>query len=276
MRHIVTFSYGIASWCAAKLCARRFGVENIELICTDTNYEDADTYAWGEAAAKNVGARLRVIADGRTPWQVFMDTRMIGNTRADPCSRVLKRELLINWLVANCDPLDTTVYFGIHWSEADRFSRFDRKLQRNVGIKHRLAAFGWQADSPLLWKPWIGYDEMHEWAKREGLWQQALYAEGWPHANCGGRCVKQGQKGWKHLLEKRPAAYLECERQEEAVRQHLGKDVAILRDRKGGTTKPMTLRTFRLRLQEGLACDDEEGFGGCNCFGGIEGVDPEA
>lgn len=272
MRHVITLSYGIASWAAGKRVVERHGPENAVLVFTDTKYEDADTYAWGESAAKNIGAPLVVIADGRDPWQVFHDVRLIGNTHADPCSRVLKREPLARWLAENCDPKDTMVYFGIHWSESDRFSRYDRDRGEWLGIKHRMAALGWTASAPLCEPPLLGAHELHEWAKREGLWEQALYREGWSHANCAGRCVKQGKAGWARLLRKRPESYLECEEKEQAMRDHLGKDVAILRDRRNGTTKPLTLRAFRLELetvgQQGDLFDDGEG--GCACFAGSD------
>src|SRR5262245_54859250 len=137
MRHICTFSYGIGSWAAAKIVVARHGPADVLLLDTDTNYEDEDTYRWGQAAAANVGARLLVIADGRTPWQVFRDERLLGNTHADPCSKRLKRELLAQWLPENCDPADTTVYFGIHASEYDRFERWDPREKVWKGIRPR-------------------------------------------------------------------------------------------------------------------------------------------
>lgn len=270
MKHVCTFSYGISSWAAAKLVVARYGTADVVLLNTDTRYEDDDTYRWGRAAADNVGAKLVEIADGRTPWEVFSDQRLLGNTRADPCSRILKRKLLQRWLADNCDPADTVVYFGIHWSEADRFERIDRDSGELLGIKPRMAERGWTADSPLLWTPWIPYQELHAWAAREGLWEQRLYQLGFPHANCGGRCVKQGHAGWLHLLKVLPERFRECEDKEEAIRDYLGKDVAILRDRTGGTTKPLPLRVLRERHESGEQQGELFDFGGCNCFAGDE------
>lgn len=59
--------------------------------------------------------------------------------------------------------------------------------------------------------------------------------------------------------------YLQHEAEEEQTRQHLGKDVAILRDRRGGKTKPMTLKQFRERLEAGGE-HDRFAWGGCGCF----------
>lgn len=269
MRHVVMFSYGIGSWAAAKLVAQKHGTNDLVLLTADTNYEDEDTYKWGHAAAANVGGQHVVAEDGRDVWELFMDTGMIGNTRVDVCSKALKRDVADAWLKENCDPAETVVYIGIHHSEKDRFERWDEKEGVWRGIKHRYAALGWKCEAPLC-ETLIPYMDLHDWAEREGLWQQALYRDGFPHANCGGRCVKQGQGGWAHLLQVRPAAYLEVERKEEEFRQKTGKDVAILRDRRGGVTKPLPLRVFRQRLQKlGGECDDS-GFGGCSCFSGTE------
>jgi hypothetical protein len=269
MKHVITLSYGVGSWAAGKRVVERYGPADVVLLNTDTKYEDEDTYAWGKAAAANIGVPLVEIAEGRDPWQVFFDERMLGNTRVDPCSKKLKREMLARWLEANCDRSDTVVYFGIHYSEKDRFERWDSKLGKWLGIKPRMEEMGWDAEAPLLWPPIPGAVELHDWAAREGLWKQKLYRLGFPHANCGGRCVKQGQAGWKLLLQTIPERYAECEAKEEAFRQMIGKDVAIMRDRRGGDSRPLTLREFRERVEAGEACSLFD-FGGCSCFAGDE------
>jgi len=274
MRHVVNLSYGIGSWAAAKLVVQRYGPQDVTLLFCDTKYEDEDTYRWGEAAAKNVGAELVVIADGRDPWEVFRDEKLVGNSRMDPCSKILKRQLSNNWRSVHCDPADTVVYCGIHWSESDRWENFDKKRNKWTGFKHRMAELGWKAEAPLCtYKPLLPYEELHAWAEREGLWKQKLYQEGFPHANCGGRCVKQGQAGWKLLLEKRRESYLEVERQEQEMRAFLGKDVAIMRDRGNGQTRPLTLLEFREKTEAGWSCDLFD-FGGCGCFSGVDDDEP--
>ena len=88
--------------------------------------------------------------------------------------------------------------------------------------------------------------------------------------NCGGGCVRSGQAQWKLLLEKRPEVYAEWEAEEERSRTELGKDVAILRDRRGGTTKPMTLRDFRKRIEGDATLFDPNDWGACNCMDGAD------
>ena len=92
-----------------------------------------------------------------------------------------------------------------------------------------------------------------------------LYALGFPHNNCGGGCVKAGQGQFVHLLEVLPEVYAKWETGEQRMRKLLGKDVAILRDRRGGQTRPLTLTQLRRRVQGGQTVDRQE-VGGCGCF----------
>lgn len=246
------FSGGIGSWAAAKRVAAEHGTDNLTLLFTDTLIEDADTYRFLHDAAANVGGELVTIAEGRTPWEVFRDVRFLANSRVDPCSRVLKREMADKWLAENRDPSDTVVYVGIDWSEIHRFDR--------LAVRKR----PWIYQAPLCHPPFLTKDELHEWAEREGLRKQRLYTLGMPHANCGGGCVKMGQGGFARLLFADPCLYAEWEANEEALRTQLG-DVSILRDRSGGTSRPLTLRELRERVQGGGKVDLFD-IGGCGCF----------
>jgi 3'-phosphoadenosine 5'-phosphosulfate sulfotransferase (PAPS reductase)/FAD synthetase len=254
------FSGGIGSWAAAKRVAERHGTDDLTLLFTDTLIEDADTYRFLVEAAANVGAPLVRIADGRTPWEVFRDVRFLGNARVDPCSKILKRDLADAWLDEQCDPASTVVYVGIDWTEAHRFERLaSRREERG----------GWRYEAPLCEPPLLTKDMLHEWAAREGLEMQRLYKMGMPHANCGGGCIKMGQGGFARLYHALPERFKEWEDGEQAMREHLARDIAILRDRTGGTVTPLTLRELRERLESGGNCDMFD-IGGCGCFVDVE------
>lgn len=105
--------------------------------------------------------------------------------------------------------------------------------------------------------------------------QPLLYDQGFAHNNCAGACVRAGQGQWLQLLEHNPARYAHEEAEERAFREAIGKDVAILRDRRGGTTKPLTLEALRLRAQlepEAITDDDRMDIGGCGCTTDLEGA----
>lgn len=272
MKHIVNMSFGIGSWAAGKLVARKHGVDDLILLFADTKYEDEDTYRWGREAAANIGGELVEIADGRTPWEVFFDERFLGNSQIDPCSKILKRQLIDRWLLDHFPvQSDVTCYVGLHWSESDRFSRWDKKEQCWRGVLHRFAANGWLVRAPLCEPPLIGYDDLHVWAKSEGMSEQWMYQAGFPHANCGGRCVKQGKNGWKRLYEIRRDRFIECRDKEQEFRRLIGRDdVSIMKETVNGVRVPLTLADFEKRLEGGFACnllDIDNTVAGCNCFG---------
>ena len=91
---------------------------------------------------------------------------------------------------------------------------------------------------------------------------------GFSHNNCGGFCVKAGQKHFKLLLEKMPERYKYHEGKEEELRQFLGKDVSILRKTVKGVKTYMTLRKFRESIEAEKTAElfkEPETFG-CGCF----------
>ena len=85
--------------------------------------EDEDVYRFLPEAADNVGGQLVTIADGRDVWEVFFDEKMIGNTRVDICSRILKRDLARKWIENKYEPGEVIVYMGIDWTEIHRYER---------------------------------------------------------------------------------------------------------------------------------------------------------
>jgi len=253
MNHMVMFSGGIGSWAAAKRVCAAHPDESVTLLFADTRTEDEDTYRFLEDAARNVGAPLVRIADGRTIWELFRDKRFLGNARVDLCSRILKRELCDRWLADRYTPQDVTVYVGIDWTEEHRYTRMrERKLP-------------WRYDAPLCNAPWLTKADMHRWAEREGLRKQRLYCMGAAHANCGGGCVKAGEGAFVRLLRVMPERFAEWEREEAALRDLLG-DVAILTDRRNGKRRPMPLSELRARVSAEDVTLDLFEIGGCGCF----------
>lgn len=260
-QHVVMWSGGITSWAVARIVAERHGIENLTLLFADTLYEDEDLYRWNREASEQIGVPLTVVADGRDPWQVFRDKRYIGNTRIAPCSELLKQVPCHTWLKENTDPASTTVYVGIDWTETHRVPAIVRNYQP------------WTAEAPLTEPPYRDKDEWLVEAQELGLKPPRLYELGWVHNNCGGRCIKGGQAQWAHLLKVFPERFAEVEAQEEAMRSHLGADVAFLRDRRGGETKPLPLTLFRSRIEAEQAAQpdlfsafDADDWGGCGCL----------
>lgn len=253
MKRVVMFSGGITSWAVARRLADKHGTDGLVLLFADTLVEDADLYRFLGDAAADIGVPTTRVADGRTPWQVFRDKRHIGNTRLANCSHLLKQEPCRRWLAEHADPATTTLYVGIDWTETHRLSAIERGWAP------------WTVLAPLTEPPYVEKLELIAEASARGITPPRLYRAGFAHNNCGGACVRGGQAQWAHLLGMFPERYARNECEENALREYLGKDVAILRDRTGGTTKPLPLTVLRQRI-EARQPTDENDWGGCGCF----------
>lgn len=254
--HVVMFSGGIGSWAAASRVRDRHQEGRIVALFADTRMEDEDLYRFLPEAAASVGAELVIVADGRTPWGVFRERRFLGNTRVDLCSRILKREALDAWCRDNLSPARATLYVGIDWTEEHRFQR----------VRERLAP--WRVEAPMCEPPYISKADMRDALAVRGIAPPRLYALGFTHNNCGGFCIKGGHAHFANLLRTMPERYRYHEGQEESLRAELG-DVAILRDRAGGSVRPLTLRELRERIEGGGQYDQFD-LGACGCFAGQE------
>jgi hypothetical protein len=250
------FSGGVGSWAAARRVADRFGTSDLTLLFTDTLMEDEDLYRFLEEAATNIGAPLVKIAEGRTPWEVFWDKRFLGNSRVDPCSQVLKRQMGDRWLTETHDPADTTVYVGIDWTEEERYTV----------LRQRKAAIGWTYEAPMIAPPRLSKRDIFRNLQAVGIRPPRLYDLGFVHNNCGGFCVKAGHGHFATLLRTMPERYVYHEQKEQEIRALLG-DVAIMADRTGDNIKkPLTMREFRERVQLAGWQPDMFDLGGCGCF----------
>jgi len=255
MKHIVMWSGGITSWATARHVIAEHGTAGVTLLFADTLIEDEGLYAFNEAASKQLGVPITRVADGRDPWQVFEDKRWLGNTRIAQCSHALKQEPCRAWLEANAGTFaDTTLYVGIDWTETERLPAIVKGWAP------------WTVDAPLTRPPYRDKRQLLDEARAAGLPVPRLYDLGFAHNNCGGGCVKGGQAQWIRLLSVFPDRYARAEAAETKMRALLGKDVSILRDRTGGTTKPLTLAALRHRIEEQPDQLDLFDEGGCGCF----------
>lgn len=245
-KYIVQYSGGITSYWAARRSIESYGVENVVCLFADVLMEDADTYRFISETISDLGCEYVRVADGRCPWQVFRDERFLGNSRADPCSKILKRELLAKWIRANCDLEKDVIVYGLDWTEPHR-------------IKRVLERAEWQCGFPLNTEPFWSKLRMLDEVELRGIMRPRLYTLGFPHNNCGGACVKAGQAQWALLLKSMPDRYAYHEAKEQELRDYLGKNVAILKSKK----KPLTLQDFRARVEANEY--DMFDFGGCGC-----------
>jgi hypothetical protein len=258
MQAIVGYSGGIGSWAAGMRAVERYGRENVTLLFCDTNYEDADLYRFLHEGAAVIGVPVTTIADGRTPWQVFKDERFLGNHRVDPCSKILKRALADKWIKARHEPDACIRLVGMDYCQ--------RESLRLKTLQSRMAPY--RVESPLFWEPPLDKDMAKFWALSKGLAIPRLYALGFAHNNCGGRCVKAGISSWANLYRTMPDRFLQEAEKEKALGSYLGKNVSILEERRDGRTAPLTLYGLldRLKTSPDFFQSDGEGDASCDCF----------
>lgn len=234
--HVVRYSGGLSSHLAASRIIDEVGAGSCVLLFADTKTEDADLYRFIRQGADALGCELVTVCDGRTIWEVFRDVRFLGNSRVDPCSKILKRQIMDRWVRENAP--DSVPVIGFTACESQRFDRY-RARKPN-------------ARAPLMESPTIeSADVAGEFSSLfPDIKPPHLYALGAKHNNCGGLCVKAGQKHFDWARRAIPETYAEWERQEESIRDLLG-DVSILKDRRGGNTRTLTLKQFRERMECG-------------------------
>lgn len=255
-KHVVMLSSGVGSAVAAKKVADRFGLDNMVCLFADVG-EHEDNYRFLLDIQRAWDLPITIITnDGKTIWDVFKESRFLGNSRVDPCSRMLKREPMRAWLEQNFEPEDTVVHIGFDVDEGHRMAK---------AAPHWVP---WEIQAPLCWEGLEVFKHeaialINDWAIEAPL----LTRQGFAHANCGGGCIKAGHKQFRKLYELHPDTYADWEKNETEVAVFLGKDVSILKNRRGGVTKPLTLRGLREEINTGVRPQEDEGWGSCNCMG---------
>jgi hypothetical protein len=258
-KHLVQFSTGAGSAEVAWRVVEKHGAASVVLITADTRVEDDDNWRFAAEVVDRLGCEWVRLADGRTPMEVGRDHRVVPNNRMAVCSRVLKRELIRAHMDATYSPADSIVYLGYDWTEPERHEK---------SVTHWEP---WRIESPLLEPPYVSKPDLLDLFRSRGIEPPRLYAQGFHHANCGGACVRGGQAQWELLLRANRARYLDWEREENATRALLGKDVSILRDRTKDQTRPLPLAEFRRQLEAQPSLFDADDWGACGCtddFGG--------
>lgn len=251
MKYQISFSGGKGSAISA-LIAYENNLD-FNLIFADTLIEDEDLYRFNKDIAKAVGKEIIYVKDGRTPWDVYVDKRWIGNTRTAHCSTELKTKPVRAWLDANSNPDDPLV-IGMDWTEMDRIER----AQKNWNPRPVVS---------LLNQFNVSRHEFDGILKRHGVEEPRLYKLGYEHNNCGGFCVKAGLVQFERLYRTMPERYAWHEKQMIIATDKIG-DTAkpFLRKQIDGVTNYLTLTEFREWIESKTPELDMFDAGGCGCF----------
>jgi len=258
MTYQISFSGGVGSAVSA-LIAKEQGLA-FNLIFADTLIEDQDLYRFNDDVARVCGQDLVVVTDGRTPWEVYVDHRWIGNTRTAHCSTQLKTVPIREWLEAYAQPSDPLV-LGMDYSEQDRVERARVQWAPRpvVSLLNRYKVYRPQYDEVLA---------------RHGIRKPRLYAQGYEHNNCGGFCCKAGLKQFDRLYRTNPLRYLYHEGEMEWAMAEIGQTARpFLRKTVDKEMSYLSLREFRQLLETDAVDIPEFSPGSCGCFTDDEFVD---
>lgn len=271
MKHVVMYSGGVGSWAATKRVAEQHGTDDLILLFADTKKkndkhphrgEDEDLYRFLEEGAANIGGRLEWISRGMNIWDTFEQSRYMGNTRVDPCSRMLKREMCRKWVEENFKPEEVTLYVGIDWSEIHRLPG-----NQNAWQPYRVEA-------PMCEAPYLTKDDVFESLQLFGIKRPRLYDMGFAHNNCGGFCVKAGLGQFYTLLKNMPERYAYHEFKQEELFSVLGKRAPFLRQTVNGEKHYLSLKQFREQVEANERNEQQVeidllDIGGCGCFSDV-------
>lgn len=265
MHYIVSYSSGLASTEALERTIERYGKANTIALFADVKGastsehagEDADNYRFMADVERYLGIEIVRIVEGRDIWQAMFDARAItipvGKTRVARCSIDLKRKPLDAWIVERYAPDECIRVAGLDWSERHRIDDFVATVAP------------YRCWLPLNEPPYVDSCLLADKWEKRGIAPPKLYEDGFSHSNCGGFCVKAGQAHFARLYQTNRPRYLFHADKEARFRAEINPKATILRDRRGGTSRPMTLYEFAERLDRGEAYDQDD-WGGCGCF----------
>lgn len=267
MKHIVNFSGGLCSFWAAHRIIAEVGAENVTLLFADTLIESPDLYEFNAAASALIGIQITRVSVHLTPWQLFRREGLIGNNRFPICSTKLKREPLNDFMKSNYEmdahakdftKPNATVVLGFDWTESHRV----KAMQESHPT--------WSIRAPMTEPPYWDKCKMQREAEALGLPIPSAYVQGFPHNNCGRRCVRAGISHWVHLYRVDKPAFMDWAHEEQLTMEDFKArgitPLTMLKDRRGGETNSLSLMQLVERIESGEKFRTDE-WGGCGCGG---------
>ena len=246
---VVLFSGGLTSYEAGKRALARYGKSRTHFWFSDTRTEDEDLYRFNKEVEEFLGIEIDVLDQGKDIWDVFFENKMMGSSRFDICSRILKREQMDKRMQTRYpDPSKVVIVIGMDDTEdCHRIAKIQRAFD---------PYYVW---FPLHDSPHISKRGIIRQLNKDGIQEPRLYNMGFKHNNCGGFCVKAGYAHFHHLLLTMPDRYAYHEAKEQEFREKIAANpetATIMRYRINSPTgkskgRPMTMKEFRERIESG-------------------------
>jgi len=254
--HVVLLSGGLSSSFTLHHVVKQYGRESVVALHTDTTWEDEDNYRFIDEVISHHNVNIAHRIDGRTPPEVWFKTRYLVGKNLAKCSLELKTKQTLKYVDdLQSQGIEPILYFGIGKEEE----------HRAINLSYRYAPV--ECRFPLVDNP-LSKEYMK--ATCESKWKiqiPRMYRLGFSHSNCGGRCIKGGLGHFARLYEVWPERFKEVEQYEKLFRQKINPKIAILKDRRGGKIKYVTLESFRKRIVKGTLFDIQEiDYTPCECM----------
>lgn len=284
--YIVSVSGGLGSAEALKRTLDRYGKERTVAIFADVKGdgithtfsaapvvdrllheryggESCDLYRFLWQLSAHFDLPIERLEDGRTIWRVFADKRAFrlfaGGGFVHFCSEQLKRQTLKRYIQTHHEPGTYAIVLGMGADELHR-------VEKSVAYwRHEL---GWPVEvlAPNTEAPYADNCRTTRWIEDAGIDLPRAYTDGFEHNNCNSGCVAAGQGHFANLYTKKRDVYLYWAYMEAQLQRHIGRDVTILKDERGGKARPLSLYDFVPRIQAGDYRRLD--WGGCGCFVG--------
>jgi hypothetical protein len=285
-KYIVSVSGGLGSAEALKRTIERYGKENTVAVFADAKGdglthtfsaapvvdallheryggESRDLYRFLWQLSAHFEIPIERLEDGRTIWRVFADNRAFrlfsGGVFVHKCSDELKRQTMKRYILSHYQQGTYAIVLGMGWDEPHRVTTAQAYWRRELG---------WAVDvlAPNADAPYVDNCTVERWIHAAGIETPAAYTDGFEHNNCGGGCISAGQGHFANLYKTRKDVYLYWAYMEAQIQRVIGKRVTILKDERGGETRPLSLYEFIPRIEAGDYRKLD--WGGCGCFVG--------
>jgi len=196
----VWFSCGVASAVAAKLTIEQYGdTHEVRLINNPVTEEDPDNLRFKRDVEAWLGVEIESAINPKYPdcsaEAVWRDRRFMNGIHGAPCTVELKKHARQAWESLNLFnfALDNKLVMGFTVEERARHERFVLTERPNL--------------LPVLIDAGLTKADCHSLVMAAGIHPPAIYAEGYPNANCIG-CVKATSPTYWNLVRRtRPEVF---------------------------------------------------------------------
>jgi len=249
---VMSVSGGSGSAVALLKLLEHYPAASVVGVFANTQTEAADLYRFLDDLESHTGLTFVRLDQGMDIWDCFERYGVMKMHGAYKASVELKIKPLVKWVQAHYTPEQAVVASGMSWMEPERQDRMKMRWdQHGYGVVH-----------PLNLSPKLSDCEEKEYLQQRGLTPPNLYDKGYPHNNCGGGCILAGMGQWAGFYRDFPEQFAYHERREQAFFDRTG--FTILKDRRGGQQRPLTLRQLRERVDAGETFRDFRT--ACNCM----------